>query len=60
VGPDVKVMFVRFCHILHVILQMKVPAQYMDVEDYMFQDQRLETFSEWPFNEDSPCTAREV
>jgi hypothetical protein len=53
-------MFFRFYHILHVILEMKVPAQYMNVEDYVFQDKRLETFKEWPFNEDSSCTAHKV
>lgn len=39
---------------------MNVPAQYMNVEDYMFQDQRLETFKEWPFNKDSSCTVHKM
>jgi hypothetical protein len=58
-GPSCK-GHVRFYHSLHVILQMKVSEKYMNVDDYMFQDQRLETFNEWPFNEDSICTARKV
>jgi hypothetical protein len=27
---------------------------------YMFEEQRLETFKEWPFNEDCLCSARKV
>ncbi|XP_023723909.1 baculoviral IAP repeat-containing protein 5-like [Cryptotermes secundus] len=39
---------------------MEVLAQYKNMKDYMFQDQRLETFSEWPFDEDSSCNAHKM
>lgn len=35
-------------------------TQYTELGDYMFEDERFETFKTWPFNEDSMCNARKV
>jgi hypothetical protein len=58
--PVLKIIFMFYIFNVKLKFQMKAPIQHTNVGEYTFEEQRLETFKVWPFNEDSQCNARKV